>query len=818
MILPLLASASLAHAPHDPTYLLGVSPAVATDGFVVMSRLPSQNWRAEDLVASMDGGVTFSYAFRGLENRRKLVDVSLSPRFPTDGIAFVTSEDAGWLSTDAAQTWSVALPSTTLGLTEIVDDGSGGLVILASEPGGPLWRSTDLGVSWDPIALARPLVTLTSYGPRVVAASASALYVSDDAGASFTTVPVPDVIYDVAITDTEIAVAAESGLLLGDTGGLTRSPGIEGPVMTVGIAPDFATNHTVFAAREVVGPYVSTDGGASFELSRSTLLPSDQAGGRHFYSFQFSADYTNDGIVFSNSFEGLIVSRDFGASWIELDTRPPALVNAIGLSPDYANDHTLLVGSSDGGMWVSSDAGASFRITNNDMKLSTVYDLEMVFDENGEQEAVLAQNGNMTWGVPPYDHWELRSLPQGIDYTTRVALSPDWANNGVGLVGTRYYGLFRTSDHGASWTSVTSNGTGLSSIAWGADGTTVLAGNNFGRLFLSTDAGLTWVTLPMSIPGAPAWVTADDDGFLIGTGGGLFTSPDGASLTRVDGFDHPIHQVEATGDGTRYVVVRGGGLYRSDAGGPLTQIAPSLTEIGLPYEFGVSPTFATDGTLFVGMDEHIFRSTDRGDSWTEVTPTRIRYEEDCQALRPSPSLISNRLPRAGASITKVSLIPSDSALDFEFWGTGIAWIAPTTPDLGEADVWVDGAVVGHVSLQAPEADQVEVFRWDGLPWDIHSLHIEATGSEPLAVDAIDLFRVPEPGTTTTDGPTDSGETTPTGETGDPGTTGTDPTDGTTTSTDDDDGKGCGCATPSSPVLPWTALLALGAVVRRRRAS
>ncbi|MCB9689704.1 MAG: hypothetical protein H6738_03515 [Alphaproteobacteria bacterium] len=818
MILPLLASVSLAHAPHDPTYVLGVSPAVTTDGFVIMSRFPSQNWRAQDLVASSDGGVTFDYAFRGLENRRVLVDLSLSPHFDVDGVSFATSEDAGWLTTDSAHTWTVALPSTSLGRTEIVDDGAGGLVILADEPGGPLWRSTDLGATWDPIALSRPLVALTSFGPRVVAASSGALYVSDDAGATFITIPVPDTLYDVAVTDGVIAVGAESGLLIGDTGGLSLSPGIEGPVMTVAIAPDFAANQTILAARQIAGPYVSTDGGQTFVLSRANLVPSDQEPGRHFYSFQFSGGYTNDGIVYANTFEGLIVSRDFGSTWVELDTRPPALINAIALSPDYDTDRTLLLATSDGGMWVSQDAGETYAISNNDMKLSTIYDVAMVHDQSGAPEAVLAQNGYMTWGTPPYDGWELRSLPQGIDYTTRVALSPNWSSDGIGVVGTRYFGLFRTSDHGQTWSQVAVTGTAVSGLAFSTDGQTVLAGNNFGRLFFSADAGQTWVTLPENILGAPVWVTSDDDGFLIGTGIGLFTSPDGTTLTRLPDFDQPIHQVKATGDGTRYVVVRGGGLYRSDAGGPWTQIAPSLTELGLPYEIGVSPNFATDGTLFVGMDEHVLRSRDRGDTWTEVTPTRIRYEEDCQALRPSGALLGGRMTRAGASVTKASLIAADTSIDFEFSGTGIAWIAPNTPDLGEADVYVDGAVVGHVSLQGPEADQVEVFRWDGLPWGTHTLHIQPTGTDPIALDAIDLFRVPEPGTTTTtDGPTDTGLAPTTGETGDPGTTdGTHTTDGTTTD-DDDDGKGCKCATGSTPglaVLGWPALIALVAARRR----
>jgi len=71
---------------------IAVSPGYAEDGIGFVTLSAPKNSAA---LRSTDGGVTFRRLVRGLDNASNLTDIALSPRFGTDGIVFITSEEDG---------------------------------------------------------------------------------------------------------------------------------------------------------------------------------------------------------------------------------------------------------------------------------------------------------------------------------------------------------------------------------------------------------------------------------------------------------------------------------------------------------------------------------------------------------------------------------------------------------------------------------------------------------------------------------------------------------------------------------------------------
>jgi hypothetical protein len=89
-------------------------------------------------------------------------------------------------------------------------------------------------------------------------------------------------------------------------------------------------------------------------------------------------------------------------------------------------------------------------------------------------------------------------------------------------------------------------------------------------------------------------------------------------------------------DQTLFVSVSGKGLFKStDAAVTFRAAGTELLEEGqifanIPNPVAVpivfSPAYATDGTLFGYSPTNVFRSTDRGETWSDISPTKTIHE------------------------------------------------------------------------------------------------------------------------------------------------------------------------------------------------
>ncbi|HHO50863.1 MAG TPA: hypothetical protein ENK18_08300, partial [Deltaproteobacteria bacterium] len=607
--LVLIAGPALAHHPHDPVNLFDISSDFTNDQIALGTRYPAQNWRPLELVTSTDGAFTWQSLPAGLTNASEYVSFQLSPRFHLDGVAMMATLNEGvFVSTDGGASWAATLTDRNLDLGVVGHDGTDP-VFLVHELSGPLWRSDDLGVSWVEVTAPPDVAALAAFEGYVALGNSNVVYSSTDAGLTW------DAGQTLGGTITDVSVGPEGTTMAGSERGaflsvagapFTRIDEFATKITTVGVSPSWPADPVLMASKELQGIWVSEDGGANWVLNPTGILPSDQSE-IHYYDFRFSRDFTNDGTVFCNLWEGLAISYDRGRTWIESDTRPPGMITGIAISPNYADDHQVVVGSFDAGAWYTEDGGESWSVVNNGLTKSSTYDLSYRSDADGPR-IMMGMRAHLAWGRPPLDSWEFADLPTD-GYTTRVALSPHFATDGIALAATRVDGVLRTSDGGASWAFVTDKLSAIASIAWAENGV-VLFGLKTGQLFRSDDDGANFVDVPqIPLASHPVFVATSADGFLVGTGRGLFTTDLNAQIyTPVSELPGAIHQVAASPDGTLFAALRGGGLYRSEGGAPFVEIGADLTAEGPPHELQVSPTFDRDNTLFAAIDERMYRS------------------------------------------------------------------------------------------------------------------------------------------------------------------------------------------------------------------
>jgi photosystem II stability/assembly factor-like uncharacterized protein len=460
---------------------------------------------------SDDGGQSFEPRDDGLPHE-EVRSVELSPHHSRDTTVWVSTWDSGvFRSTDDGETW------------EPMNDG------LTTDP------SADV-------------VGLPHF--RTVAATV------DDSG------------------HTSLFVGGYDGIFRSDDRGTWDSvETLSDYVVGLAVSPDFGTDHTVAVTTYVKGAFVSDDRGETWRSANDGLVVDGLTSGNRFaplrrlHNVVFSPDYANDGTIFTAYGVAILKSTDRGASWkqIIVSPEPPGgdlRQFVIAVSPSYASDRTVFVGTRQGeifrseqsgetGTWVQAGRfGVDERVRS--LAVSPDYPRDRVLYAGTVAGVYTSADGGATWDATGP---RMAATPEqlGTDEGALVAISPAYDRDGTVFAGTDS-GLFVTRDAGQSWTEVTTAPLAASSEieavavspAYPADGT-VLASTR-------------------------------DDGLLRSTDGGRSFRPIGTALL--------------------------------DANHLVADFSNSTAS---PIQF--SPGFASDRTIFAYAQTDVLRSTDGGDSW-----------------------------------------------------------------------------------------------------------------------------------------------------------------------------------------------------------
>lgn len=128
------------------------------------------------------------------------------------------------------------------------------------------------------------------------------------------------------------------------------------------ISPEFGKDKTLFAAGYNTGIHKSADEGKTwFPVNTGLNIESGLLAGE--FHLAISPDYAIDRTLFVGSVAGLFRSTDAGESWSKVDCEtcePDWNVAAVAVSPDVANDGIVIISVKGSGIFKSTDGGLSF--------------------------------------------------------------------------------------------------------------------------------------------------------------------------------------------------------------------------------------------------------------------------------------------------------------------------------------------------------------------------------------------------------------------------------------------------------------------------
>lgn len=254
------------------------------------------------------------------------------------------------------------------------------------------------------------------------------------------------------------------------------------PYHRVGRWPAFAATTS--------GLYRSPNGGRAWQPV--ALGPADVT----VQALAVSPTFAQDGVVFAGTeAHGLFRSADRGQTWSALDLgleRPPA-INALWLHPAFAETAICLIGTADGRVLHSDDGGAHWNVVHTG------------------DAAVLTLGGASMLYAGLYDA-----------------------------------GVLRSDDLGASWAPAPLHARPFVRLE-AVDDTLLAWGPQVGAR-QSEDGGRSWTPLPLPEGRIPLVVSEDDDGWSIGTDAGLFRQK-GAGQWACTLPDHSIMALSGTSAG-----------------------------------------------------------------------------------------------------------------------------------------------------------------------------------------------------------------------------------------------------------------------------
>lgn len=476
----------LAIDPRNPNTLYAVE-----NGFAIA---PDTVLVAGGLFKSADGGGSWNSLNLGLPPNSSIDAVAVNPQNPST--LYVGSVYGIFKSTDGGSDWTPVnsgLPAFANGLpggaayflvaSLAIDQQQPDTVYVAitNSIGSRVLRTTNGGASWSDAASGLPENTTvrslqidSQIHTTLYAATRAGVFKSTDSAITWTPANsglISTVITDLAITpgnSSTLYAATSSELLKTADGGKNWSAADSGMAFVGSpLAIDPQNSSTIFAigctiANYICGVVKSADGGASWRVSQAfpdfgnlwvTTLTIDPQNSNVVYATIQEFDECGE--------ETLYKSVDGGMSWFHslFSNMGVSAGCILGLAVDPRNTNNLFAAFQRGGVFKSTDAGATWNVANSGLSAD---DAEALAIDPGSPATIYAvssagafksSDGALSWNPTGSGLPDLSGLTGDCCFRPRLAVDPqDPAQVYLGIPVDGAHHVYQSSDGGVSWT------------------------------------------------------------------------------------------------------------------------------------------------------------------------------------------------------------------------------------------------------------------------------------------------------------------------------------------------------------------------------
>ncbi len=522
------------------------------------------------------------------------------------GTSFAATADSLYRSLDGGCAWtSLPVPSG-----EITAIAASDTAVMIGTRDGKIYRSAHRGDDWSPVAGPFPdarVATIELRGTLILigfldeyAKGRSGLFGSFDGGGTWSELgsglPDKSPFFAIAASGTSLFLAGDAGVFRSTDNGITCAGS------SVAAASLVAASDGRVAAATYDQIYHSTDNGATWSAQTSGL-PAGAGIGALIY---------DDDILLCGTMSGIFRSTDNGATWRQC----PAGITSPAVTALVRSNGQLLAGTGGGGVHRSTDRGATWSVSSRGITESLV---ASILPAGGD--LFVGTGGGVYFSPDGGATWSYRGL-SGRIYALAML-------DGALLAGTSDSGVFRSTDRGLTWRrsagGLEGRARSIGSLL-AVDGA-LLAGTSDG-VYRSTDGGVTWshesdgiveTLVPVNALAASGNdIYAGLGGFAVsGTVGAVYRATEPSSGWEEVGMgDFGIMALAA-----RYPHVWAGGysllmswqeLFRSTDRGATWTRTPFIDD-GRPH--GVSALLSLGPDLLAGTDAGVFASNDDGITW-----------------------------------------------------------------------------------------------------------------------------------------------------------------------------------------------------------
>lgn len=447
------------------------------------------------------------------------------------------------------------------------------------------------------------------------------------------------------------------------------------------VSPTYATDHAVFVTAQGLGIYRSSD--ADVASPAWALVDCSAAAGctnAGVSTFSVANDYDDDTgacgatnclILFGTSSSGVYRTADKGATWAAFGSANTAHagtdnVAQIIASPNFALDSVLYILWDDEVLIQSTNGGVAWVTVTGLPATPDVRHIALTPDHNGDTPAgaIYVTYDNNGTATDVYKSTALNTLDSAPAWATedvitganifkghRIVFHPSYTEGGAtqtlflstGLTGT---GLYRSDNAGAAWTSIV--GTSPDNV------------NSVGALAVA----------PNLFSGNPV-VIAGSTGDSVNRSGIFITTNGSASppvwTRRTTGlqsllFSDIVFSPNYSTDGTYFVADKQNGVFKTtDRGANFTRLASGLNlggtlngtrALAISPDYNESTASATCSsgtpsdtskcTLFFADDRGIYRSIDKGATWSAITTGLAVDHMAVTTIAVSPALATDQ--------------------------------------------------------------------------------------------------------------------------------------------------------------------------------